>query len=338
MLGLFKRQDTKTPAKTKPAEPAEKGGKRPGVVQPFRSVPALLVGGGLVLAAMTVNGIGSWTRDIGGWMQENLAVSQSAPKIDVRSLTINKIRGASELTTMVYSTEAIIPTSRDLQLGQVVVGSTKLLYIAYGEVRAGIDLGEVKKEDVVWDGNTLTVTLPAPKILDSKIDVSRSRVYDYNRGFLGLGPDVAPQLITLAQKKALDIVTQSACDRGLMVQAGVRAKTVVGQLLGGAITDATAAGGAVEGSTSATQPVIEIVVPEIDSANCAASSAPSSSVSDGAIAPAAPAPSAPAPAISNPDEAVAQPASKSSAPASKATPAQPKATEPAAPLPVPAVP
>ncbi|MEM1426249.1 MAG: DUF4230 domain-containing protein, partial [Cyanobacteria bacterium P01_H01_bin.130] len=174
MLGLFKRQpQTKTPSKE--SDPKE---KRPGVVQPFRSISTLLVGGGLTLAAIAISGIGNWTKDIGGWVQENMAVTQSAPKVDVRSLTIQTIRGASELTTLVFSTEAIIPTSRDLQLGQVVVGSTRLLYIAHGEVRAGVDLAEVKAEDVVWDGRTLTITLPAPKILDSKIDVTRSRVYD----------------------------------------------------------------------------------------------------------------------------------------------------------------
>ncbi|MGD1850470.1 MAG: DUF4230 domain-containing protein [Cyanophyceae cyanobacterium] len=323
MLGLFKRQNTKD-TNTKPKETVPKE-KRPAVMQPIRSVPAILVGGGLVLVAMTINGLGNWTRDIGGWMQENLAVTQSAPKVDVRSLTINKIRGASELTTMVYSTEAIIPTSRDLQLGQVTVGSTRLLYIAYGEVRAGIDLGAVKKEDVVWDGNALTVTLPAPKILDSKIDVSRSRVYDYNRGFLGLGPDVAPELITLAQQKALNTVTQSACDRGLMTQAGDRAKIVVGQLLGGALTDAT---GTANSGTAAPQPVIEIVVPDGEQLSCAITQSgdsgaqSNSSVPDGAIVPASPPPAAPAKNV----------------PAHPSPPPPEQPVQPSKPLPVPAIP
>jgi hypothetical protein len=51
--------------------------------------------------------------------------------------------------------------------------------------------------------NTIQLRLPPPRILDSKIDVNRSSVYDYNRGFLGLGPDVGPQLQTLAQRETL---------------------------------------------------------------------------------------------------------------------------------------
>ena len=80
-------------------------------------------------------------------------------------------------------------------------------------------------------GETLTVKLPKPKLLDSKIDVGRSSVYDYNRGSLGLGPDVAPQLQSLAQKEALEKITTAACDKGILTQANDRAKLVIGQLL-----------------------------------------------------------------------------------------------------------
>ena len=331
MLGLFKRQTTPQTTRPQTAKPrkGDPQDQRPAVVQPFRQISTLLVGGGLAVAALAVSGIGNWSKDIGAWFQENLAVTQSAPKVDIQSLTINKIRGASELTTLVFSTEAIIPTGRDLQLGQVVIGSTKLLYIAHGEVRAGIDLSDVKRDDVVWDGNTLTITLPPPKILDSKIDVTRSRVYDYNRGFLGLGPDVAPQLMVLAQQKALETVIQSACDRGLMAQAGDRAKTVVGQLLGGSLTDATTTTTAAA-LPNLNQPVIEIIVPDVDKVTCASAqgegtdSSTGSVLPDGAIAPDTAPKTAPAPVPNS--VPVTAPSPKNTAP------------QPDAPLPVPALP
>jgi hypothetical protein len=73
--------------------------------------------------------------------------------------------------------------------------------------------------------------LPAPKLLDSKIDVSRSNVYDYNRGFLGLGPDNAPTLQSLAQQQALEKIVTAACQEGILQRAGDRAKLVVSQLV-----------------------------------------------------------------------------------------------------------
>jgi Protein of unknown function (DUF4230) len=106
-----------------------------------------------------------------------------------------------------------------------------LLYIAYGEVRAGVDLAELKPEDVQVSGDTTILRLPPPRILDSKIDVSRSKVYDYDRGFLGLGPDAAPQLQELAQRETLDKVVASACANGILQSASDRAKMTVTQLL-----------------------------------------------------------------------------------------------------------
>lgn len=159
------------------------------------------------------------------------SVSQPAPEVDVRSLIVSQVRGASELTTAVFTMEAVVPTRQDRIIAGYPVGSTRLLYIAYGEVRAGVDLGELKVEDVNVVNDTIELQLPPPKLLDSKIDVSRSQVYDYDRGFLGLGPDAAPQLQMLAQQETLKKIEATACREDLLQQANERAKLVVSQLL-----------------------------------------------------------------------------------------------------------
>jgi hypothetical protein len=111
------------------------------------------------------------------------------------------------------------------------VGKTTLIYIAYGEVRAGVDLSAIAPTDIRTVGDVLQITLPAPIILDSKIDVNRSQVFDYDRGFLGLGPDRAPELQDKAQEVALQKVILAACQQGILQQASTRAELVVQQLL-----------------------------------------------------------------------------------------------------------
>jgi hypothetical protein len=127
--------------------------------------------------------------------------------------------------------EAVVPTRQDRKLAGYKVGTTTLLYIAYGEVRAGVDLKDVKADDVKIVNDTIQLQLPPPRILDSKIDVNRSTVYDYDRGFLGLGPDVAPQLQTLAQQETLKRIVAAACRENLLEQANDRAQLVVEKLL-----------------------------------------------------------------------------------------------------------
>lgn len=154
-----------------------------------------------------------------------------APEVAVESVVIQQMRDASELTTAVFTMQAVVPTQQDAAVNGFVFGTTKLLYIAQGNVKAGVDLSQLSTASVTTSGEQVTVQLPAPRILDSKIDVNRSKIYDYNRGFLGLGPDVGPELQTLAQKEALQSIEAAACQNGLLQQASDRAQLVVTQLL-----------------------------------------------------------------------------------------------------------
>lgn len=142
-----------------------------------------------------------------------------------------RIKNIQELSTTVQTMETIVPTSAQRKLGNLPVATTKLLYIARGEIRAGVDLSELTNRDIKVTDNSIEVNLPAPKILDSKIDVNNSRVYDYNRGFLNLGPDVAPQLQTLAQRKTLVQMIDTACNENILQQANIKAKDAIVRLL-----------------------------------------------------------------------------------------------------------
>lgn len=192
----------------------------------------MMTTGGMVLLALLL-GIGvlqSGTRFFEG-LRAIFNAPQPKPEVDVRSLIVHQVRGASELTTAVFTMEAVVPTRQERKLGGYTVGSTTLLYIAYGEVRAGVDLADLDANDVTKIGDTIQLQLPPPRILDSKIDVNRSQVYDYDRGFLSLGPDAAPQLQMLAQQETLKKVVAAACSNGVLEEANDRAQLAVSQLL-----------------------------------------------------------------------------------------------------------
>lgn len=197
----------------------------------FKNIGLMLTGSALMLAGVALIGVGRSSDRLFSRVQSFLNPPQPQPKVETRSIVIQQIRNASELTTAIFTMEAVIPTQQDATVGGFVVGTTRLLYIAYGEVRAGVDLSALTPESVEVVGETLRLRLPPPKILDSKIDINRSKVYDYNRGLLGLGPDVAPNLQSLAQKEALKKVKDAACTNGILLQANDRAKLTVTQLI-----------------------------------------------------------------------------------------------------------
>ena len=163
-----------------------------------------------------------------------LTLNPPEETVDIPTVVVEKVRNVSELTTAVFTMEAVVPAQSDRKLGEVTIGQTNLLYVAYGEVSAGVDLEKLERADgeTGLEGREVTLTLPPPEILDKKIDVTRSNVYDYSRGFLNLGPDRAPQLQEFAQKEAIARIESAAlCEQAILDQANERAELVITQLL-----------------------------------------------------------------------------------------------------------
>lgn len=228
------------PPKNKPPRREQKPDPQPQPsvyeppIRPFgfvKTVTRTLVSGAVVAGLLL--GLGVWRG--GDRFLEGLRLMvmppQPEPEVDVRSVIVQQLRGASELTTAVFAMEAVVPARSDRTVAGYVIGSTNLLYIAYGEVRAGVDLSQVSASNIRLEEGSVEVTLPPPQILDSKLDLERSDVYDYDRGFLGLGPDTAPDLQELAQRQALEKIEQAACTEGLLQEAQQRAEVTVSQLL-----------------------------------------------------------------------------------------------------------
>ena len=153
------------------------------------------------------------------------------PKLETSTPVVQQIQNIQELSTTVHTVETIVPASAERKLGDISLATTRLLYIARGEIRAGVDLSELTAKDILVSDRQIEINLPGAKILDSKIDVNHSRVYDYNRGFLNLGPDVAPELQTIAQRKTLARIVNTACNEGILDSANLKAKAAITQLL-----------------------------------------------------------------------------------------------------------
>lgn len=210
-------------------------------LQPPRRPPLILrilqglagsLSGGMLLIGM-VAGVGLWRsgEDFVNGIRAAFIPAKPVEEVDVQTVVVQQIRGASELTTAIFTMEAVVPTTSSRTVANFEVGKTTLIYIAKGEVRAGVDLSAIAPEDVQANGEVLRVVLPAPAIIDKKIDVARSQVFDYDRGFLGLGPDRAPELQDKAQEVALQRLLLASCQQGILQQASDRAELVVGQLL-----------------------------------------------------------------------------------------------------------
>lgn len=197
----------------------------------FKVTPTIIKGGLTIFIAIGAFSAWQGTRNLWHNITGSFSHHITSPTIKDPHVLIQQIQGLSELTTTVFVMDAIAPTFSQRKLGEWVIGETSLLYLARGEVKAGLDLSKITPDDVNVDEDTITIELPPPEILDSKIDVTKSQVYDYDRGFLNLGPDNAPELQSEAQKQTLAKIKQTACDENILAQANERAIAVISQLM-----------------------------------------------------------------------------------------------------------
>ena len=70
-------------------------------------------------------------------MQKLLHPAPPEPKVEIQSVVVQQVRDVSELTTAVFTMQAVVPTSQDATLNGFVIGTTRLLYIAYGGSESG---------------------------------------------------------------------------------------------------------------------------------------------------------------------------------------------------------
>ncbi|MEO8084002.1 MAG: DUF4230 domain-containing protein [Ardenticatenales bacterium] len=217
-------------------------GRRPNAALPWLTGAAALLVAALgalaIVAAVLVFGLyrrgGAFLDDLSGAFGPRPAPTAA---IDTKSVVVEKLQDAAELTSLVYTLETVVSASQDRSLAGFKIGSTELLYIAHGQVRAGIDLAKLGDEDVDIEGGAgipigaadgIVIHLPAPEILGATLDVDKSRVYDLRESLFA---PVAPDLQSRAERYALQRIVGSACDADILSAANDRAADAVRALL-----------------------------------------------------------------------------------------------------------
>jgi len=80
--------------------------------------------------------------------------------------------------------QVIVDIERDARLLPDFLKGERTLFVAAGKVDAGVDFSKLDERaiEVSEDRKSATLTLPAPQLYDARVDPSRSRVYDRDRG------------------------------------------------------------------------------------------------------------------------------------------------------------
>jgi hypothetical protein len=139
---------------------------------------------------------------------------------------IHEIRSLARLETIKYSLEKIITAETRQGVFEWLVGD-RLLFVAHGEVIAGIDLNKLDPESLEVRNGVLYVQLPDPEIFVVAIDNQQSYVYDRDTGIFTHGE---VDLETEARRAAEIEIENSAKEDGILELAAQNAESYLDRL------------------------------------------------------------------------------------------------------------
>ncbi|MCK4801978.1 MAG: DUF4230 domain-containing protein [Anaerolineales bacterium] len=139
---------------------------------------------------------------------------------------VHEIRSLARLETIKFSLEKIITAETRQGVFEWLVGD-KLIFVAHGEVIAGIDLKKLDPENLEVRGGVLYVELPRAEIFVTDLDNEQSYVYDRDTGIFTHGE---VNLETEARRAAELEIEQSALEDGILDLAQQNAENFLDRL------------------------------------------------------------------------------------------------------------
>ena len=147
---------------------------------------------------------------------------------------VQKIQRLNRLETVVYSIDTVVEGSKSSVVLPDLLAGDRILLVVHGQSIAGIDLAQLKPEDVRIDskdgGQSIHVTLPPSKLFLTTLDNQHTRVYVRSTGLL---VPADPNLETDTRAKAEQQLQQSALADGILDTASKNARATITTLLYG---------------------------------------------------------------------------------------------------------
>ncbi len=145
---------------------------------------------------------------------------------------VQRIQRLNRLEAVVYSIDTVVEGSRTNAVLPDLLAGDRILLVVHGQSIAGIDLAQLKREDVqITESNgtrSIHVTLPPSQLFLTTIDNQHTRVYARSTGLL---VPADQNLETDTRARAEQQLQQTALADGILDAASKNAKATVTTLL-----------------------------------------------------------------------------------------------------------
>jgi hypothetical protein len=145
------------------------------------------------------------------------------PKVYNTAMLLREVKTLSELITVEYVIERtiVVEVPSESVLGQMFTGENRLLMIAQGHIKAGLDLSQLQPGDIEVSAKKVVMRLPPARITDAYLDDKQTRIVERSTGFLR---SFDKDLEQTTRQSAVDDIRRAARTGGILKDADQRAR------------------------------------------------------------------------------------------------------------------
>lgn len=155
-----------------------------------------------------------------------LRAPRDSVKLYNTATLLQQAQSLNELVTVKYIIERVV-VLEDVKW----YGENRVLLLAHGVVKAGVDLGRLQPTDLTVSSNRLTIKLPPARIFDAYLDEQRTQVIERTTGLLRAFDKNLEQNV---RRNAVDDIQRAARIGGILKDADRQAREQLERLFRGA--------------------------------------------------------------------------------------------------------
>jgi hypothetical protein len=151
------------------------------------------------------------------------------PQFASTPVLVQQIQSLSELVTVKYVLEKVVAYDDPKYFADLIpLGDNKLILLAHGVVKAGVNLSKLTNDDVRISDGKITLTIPNSTLTDAYLDDKHTQILDRQTGLLRR---FDKDLERTARQYALAEIQRGARQAGIEREANERAREQLTTLL-----------------------------------------------------------------------------------------------------------
>ena len=186
-----------------------------------------MLGAGLLVGALAVKSCAPPSLPVIPPLSSSVTVVRPTPNV------LLAVKDLARLESATFHMERVLDLSdKQSHLFGLVQSEDAIMLVAVADVSGGVDLQQLKADDIVVDApeKRVTITLPGPEIFHAELDNAKTYVHTRRTGALAIRKE---NLETRARQEAERSLIEAALQAGLLNRAGDNARRAVEGLVRG---------------------------------------------------------------------------------------------------------